>query len=285
VEIIQALGIEAVRAALFQELRKVISFDGSYVNYRHLATLADVMTYRGHLMAITRHGINRVETGPLMRCSFEGTAEILLEAATFGERDNLKGVTENIMLGQLAPLGTGCFDLFLNEKMLSNAVALTVPGEMSYYGLASGVGGETPARSPFRSGPMTPAWDGSQTPMYNTFSPSSTPYDIHGGFSPYRNPQSPSPYDAEGFSPSRPYSPGYSPTSPTYSPTSPSYSPTSPSYSPTSPSYSPTSPSYSPTSPSYSPTSPSYSPTSPSYSPTSPSYSPTSPSESPTTPP
>jgi DNA-directed RNA polymerase II subunit RPB1 len=53
VEIISILGIEAVRAALLKELRAVISFDGSYVNYRHLATLADVMTYRGHLMAIT----------------------------------------------------------------------------------------------------------------------------------------------------------------------------------------------------------------------------------------
>jgi len=107
-----------------QELRSVISFDGSYVNYRHLAMLADVMTYRGHLMAITRHGINRVETGPLMRCSFEETADILLEAATFAETDNLKGVTENIMLGQLAPLGTGQFDLFLDENMLKVIIFL-----------------------------------------------------------------------------------------------------------------------------------------------------------------
>lgn len=122
VEIIQVLGIEAVRAALLKELRAVISFDGSYVNYRHLAMLADVMTYRGHLMAITRHGINRVDTGPLMRCSFEETTEILFEAAMYAETDNLKGVTENIMLGQLAPLGTGYFELFLNEKMLANAI-------------------------------------------------------------------------------------------------------------------------------------------------------------------
>jgi len=51
----------------------VISFDGSYVNYRHLALLCDVMTAKGHLMAITRHGINRQETGALARCSFEET--------------------------------------------------------------------------------------------------------------------------------------------------------------------------------------------------------------------
>jgi len=56
VEIIEVLGIEAVRNALYEELKKVISFDGAYVNYRHLATLVDVMTYRGHLTSITRHG-------------------------------------------------------------------------------------------------------------------------------------------------------------------------------------------------------------------------------------
>jgi DNA-directed RNA polymerase II subunit RPB1 len=70
----------AVRNTLLRELRGVIEFDGSYVNYRHLAILVEVMTYRGHLMSITRHGINRVETGPLMRCSFEETVDILMEA-------------------------------------------------------------------------------------------------------------------------------------------------------------------------------------------------------------
>ena len=69
----QCLGIEAVRKGIENEMFNVISFDGSYVNYRHLALLCDVMTAKGHLMAITRHGINRQETGALARCSFEET--------------------------------------------------------------------------------------------------------------------------------------------------------------------------------------------------------------------
>jgi DNA-directed RNA polymerase II subunit RPB1 len=56
IEIFKVLGIEATRASLLNEVRAVISFDGSYVNYRHLAMLCDVMTFRGHLMSITRHG-------------------------------------------------------------------------------------------------------------------------------------------------------------------------------------------------------------------------------------
>ena len=62
-----------MRKAVEKELYHVISFDGSYVNYRHLALLCDIMTCRGHLMAITRHGINRQDVGALMRCSFEET--------------------------------------------------------------------------------------------------------------------------------------------------------------------------------------------------------------------
>lgn len=85
-----------------------------YVNYRHLSTLVDVMTQRGIFTSITRHGINRVNSGPLRKCSFEETTEILLEAAFFGEHDTLTGITENIIFGQLAPYGTGSVDLIVD---------------------------------------------------------------------------------------------------------------------------------------------------------------------------
>ena len=42
-------------------------------------------------MAITRHGINRQEVGALMRCSFEETVDILMEAAVHSESDPVKG--------------------------------------------------------------------------------------------------------------------------------------------------------------------------------------------------
>lgn len=287
IEVIEVLGIEAVRRSLLDELRVVISFDGSYVNYRHLAILCDTMTYRGHLMAITRHGINRNDTGPLMRCSFEETVDILLDAAVYAESDYLRGVTENIMLGQLAPIGTGGCSLYLNDEMLKHAIELQLPSYMESLDFGMTPGRSPISRTPYHEGMMSPNYllspnlrlspisDAQFSPYVGgvAFSPSSSP-----GYSPSSPGYSPS---SPGYSPT---SPGYSPTSPTYSPSSPGYSPTSPSYSPTSPSYSPSSPSYSPTSPSYSPTSPSYSPTSPAYSPTSPAYSPTSPAYSPTSP-
>ena len=317
-EMFDVLGIEAARASLLKEVRAVIEFDGAYVNYRHLAMLCDVMTFRGHIMSITRHGINRNETGPLMRSSFEETVEILVEAAAFAEPDYLRGVSENIILGNMAPLGTGAFDLVLNQGMLerynveasaaqlydTNAMydalyggaadgayagtptqdfdSISVKGSYSPIGDAAFSPYMTPGRTPFSPSPSSPSYT-AQSPVYDPRSSSFSP--ISPSYSPTSPSYSPTSPSYSPTSPSySPTSPSYSPTSPSYSPTSPSYSPTSPSYSPTSPSYSPTSPSYSPTSPSYSPTSPSYSPTSPSYSPTSPSYSPTSPSYSPTSP-
>lgn len=91
---------------------------GIYVNYRHLSTLTDVMTQRGHLMSIARHGINRIDSGVLRKCSFEETVEILLEGSVHSENDHLSGITENIIVGQIAPMGTGGFNLKVDTKMV-----------------------------------------------------------------------------------------------------------------------------------------------------------------------
>nr|CAG8499060.1 13409_t:CDS:2 [Entrophospora candida] len=323
VEIMQVLGIEATRAALLKELRGVIEFDGSYVNYRHLALLCDVMTSRGHLMAITRHGINRAETGALMRCSFEETVEILIDAAAVGEVDDCKGVAENIMLGQVAPLGTGEFDVYLDQEMLKNTPPVgerrMITGETTdeiQHPIKNNLGAMTPritsSMTPYILGAQSPGGYGS-TPMY--ISPKSPRIDQPSSpaFSPLLDSGSGKPVmvGAGLYGWNEQASPMYGPTSPQYSPSSPipaqisSFTPTSPAYSPTSPTYSPTSPTggynimggvstnmpiVTPyrqqigTSPSYSPTSPSYSPNSPSYSPTSPSYTPTSPNYTPTSP-
>src|SRR3546814_4942171 len=73
-------------------------------------------------MAISRHGINKSEAGPMLRASFEETVEVFLQAAMFGMSDELTGVTENIMLGQLARVGTGFVDLLLDDKKLHLAI-------------------------------------------------------------------------------------------------------------------------------------------------------------------
>ena len=120
IENLKVLGIEATRMSLIAELRFVLNSYGIYVNYRHLSTLCDVMTTRGAITPITRHGINRVDSGALRKASFEETVEILLESAFHSEIDPLAGVTENIIMGQLAPYGTGCFDLMMDCSELAD---------------------------------------------------------------------------------------------------------------------------------------------------------------------
>ena len=39
----------------------------------------------------------------------------------YSELDDMKGLSENIIMGQLAPMGTGAFDLMLDEAMLEEA--------------------------------------------------------------------------------------------------------------------------------------------------------------------
>jgi DNA-directed RNA polymerase II subunit RPB1 len=97
-----------------REMRNVNEFDSTYVNYRQLALLCDLMTPRGSLMAISRRGINRGDTAALMRCSFEETDEILMEADVVGEKDDCHGAAENIMFGQMTPMGMGPFEVALD---------------------------------------------------------------------------------------------------------------------------------------------------------------------------
>jgi DNA-directed RNA polymerase II subunit RPB1 len=121
-EIYDLLGIEAARQVILKELNEVIDSAGSYVNYRHMSLLVDVMTNRGNLMSIDRFGINRGNIGPLAKCSFEETTDQLFKAAIFGEIDNLKGVSANIMMGQIPPCGTGSTELLIDESKLTEIV-------------------------------------------------------------------------------------------------------------------------------------------------------------------
>lgn len=81
------------------EVRFTLSSYGIYVNYRHLATLVDIMSLRGRLTSITRSGINRIDSGVLRKCTFEETVEILLEGSIYSEKDHLTGISENIIMG------------------------------------------------------------------------------------------------------------------------------------------------------------------------------------------
>lgn len=124
-EVAAVLGIEAARRKMLVELREAYLAYGLNINYRHYTILVDTMCQRGYLMAVSRTGINRSETsGPLMRCSFEETVKVLMTAAAFGEKDPVRGVSANLVLGNQARIGTGLFDLMLDMSKLQHVVPL-----------------------------------------------------------------------------------------------------------------------------------------------------------------
>ena len=122
IEIYNTLGIEAGRNILIDEICSVIDHAGEYINIRHIELLCDAMTSKGELTSINRQGINRGDVGPLAKCSFEDTTDQLIKAGIFSEKDNLTGVSSNIMMGQTIRSGTGLCDIFIDEEQLSNNI-------------------------------------------------------------------------------------------------------------------------------------------------------------------
>ena len=119
-DIFENLGIEATRAVLFKEISTL--FEETYVNYRHLCLLCDVMASRGRLMSVDRYGINKNNIGPLAKASFEQTEDIMLRAALYGELDPITGVSANIMTGQPIRGGTSFSQILLDEEALMKYV-------------------------------------------------------------------------------------------------------------------------------------------------------------------
>ena len=115
-DIYQIFGIEAARECLLNEIKEVLK--ETSVNYRHIALLVDTMTSKGYMLSIDRHGINRSDIGPLAKCSFEETSDMLIKAGIFSEYDKVNGVSANIMMGQVPPCGTGDTQIIVDDSLL-----------------------------------------------------------------------------------------------------------------------------------------------------------------------
>lgn len=110
-QIYEVLGIEAARNAIISEVNSTLAEAGLEVDARHVELLADAMTYSGMVKQIGRHGVVGEKVSPLARAAFEMTVRHLLNAAIGGEEDEIKGVSESIIVGQPVPMGTGMVDL------------------------------------------------------------------------------------------------------------------------------------------------------------------------------
>ncbi len=113
-------GIEAARNAIVREAKEVMDLQGLDVDIRHIYLLADAMCADGVIKSAGRHGLSGQKSGVLARAAFEETIKHLSVAAVKGEVDHLRGITENVIIGQPIPAGTGkvqlCLKMSANKK-------------------------------------------------------------------------------------------------------------------------------------------------------------------------
>lgn len=112
-------GIEAARHILLNEF--MTTFGSSKINHNHMSVLIDMMTHTGNIISIDRHGLNKVDSEPIAKASFEKTMDNFINAAIFNEKDNIKSLSSHIMLGRVIPGGTGAFDILLDTEKLENS--------------------------------------------------------------------------------------------------------------------------------------------------------------------
>ncbi|XP_069936138.1 DNA-directed RNA polymerase III subunit RPC1 isoform X2 [Cherax quadricarinatus] len=114
-EVFTCLGIEAARATIIKEITITMETHGLSVDRRHVMLLADLMTCRGQVLGITRHGLSKMKESVLMLASFEKTADHLFDAAYHGQSNPIKGVSDCIIMGKPMNIGTGVFKLLHNH--------------------------------------------------------------------------------------------------------------------------------------------------------------------------
>ena len=119
-EIYRQLGVEAARETIINETMETLEEQGlDDVNVRHLMLVADIMTNRGTIESIGRHGISGSKESVLARAAFEVTVNHLLDAAVHGEVDDLDGVIENVIVGKPVAVGTGDVNLKMRAEQLA----------------------------------------------------------------------------------------------------------------------------------------------------------------------
>ncbi|KAJ1921243.1 DNA-directed RNA polymerase III subunit C1 (rpo31) [Mycoemilia scoparia] len=110
-EMRDVLGIEAARSIIIDEIFAIMSRYGISIDHRHLMLMADLMTAKGEVLGLTRFGISKMKDSVIMLASFEMTTEHLFNAAVYGRKDAIQGVSECIIMGTQMPIGTGLFKL------------------------------------------------------------------------------------------------------------------------------------------------------------------------------
>ena len=125
-------GVEMARAAIVREMSGVFDVYKIDVDIRHMELIADYMvsllldarelngsctllitqfqTFEGGYKPFNRKGIG-MHSSPLLKASFETTASFLSDATLYGDFDDLRTPSGNLVVGRLSTSGTCVFDV------------------------------------------------------------------------------------------------------------------------------------------------------------------------------
>ncbi|CAI8603101.1 unnamed protein product [Vicia faba] len=111
IEMMNILGIEAARYCIIEQIQYTMKSHGMSIDVRHIMLLADMMTVRGQVLGMTRHGIQKMGRSSLMLASFESSTDYLFDAALRGKGDPIDGVSDCIIMGKPIHIGTGMIEV------------------------------------------------------------------------------------------------------------------------------------------------------------------------------
>jgi DNA-directed RNA polymerase beta' subunit len=118
IEIFKTLGVEAARKAIVIELSKTLNGSITFSD-KHINLIADFMTHKGKLIPVNSAGVSQLSESCLANASYERTIKGLADACCFGSKDELNSISESIITGTRAKIGTGTLSIIDNHNSLS----------------------------------------------------------------------------------------------------------------------------------------------------------------------
>jgi DNA-directed RNA polymerase III subunit RPC1 len=121
-EVERVLGIEAARSVIISEINAVYQSYSLSLDKRHLALLGDVMTLKGKIHGMNRHGLAKTSTSSLKLASFEVTMEHLFNAGFYHVEDDASGASSSVILGSFAKIGSGMTEILVARDVINGPV-------------------------------------------------------------------------------------------------------------------------------------------------------------------
>jgi len=115
--ILETYGVEAARQSIVKEVMSVFGVYGITVDARHLALIADYMTFEGKYRPMNRMGVG-ASASPFLKMSFETSMNFLTAATVRGSTDNTLSPSARIVLGRVVATGTGACGVRMDWDMM-----------------------------------------------------------------------------------------------------------------------------------------------------------------------